>query len=289
MALRDQPYIPLYIQDIMTDEKLNECSAATHGIYIKGIMCLMHKSETYGKILLKQKYKQNKSKCLDFACQLVKHLPYKIEEIEKAIEDLINENVCYFEDDFLCQKRMIKDNDLSLKRSRAGKKGGKSTQLNTNFAKAKPQANSENEIAIENENENTIIDKGENEKKIPENKNYPIDELVEELRQMCGGSLDGTIDSNSINCLDCLEKIDADFPEVDTVKSLRILMEGGRADKFHARNLTNFGYLFRNMIKIKESININVHGKQDPEMEQLKRDTAAKLAGTYIEPTYDPE
>jgi len=55
MALRDQPYLPLYVQDIMTDEKLNECSAASHGIYIKGIMCLMHKSETYGKIMLKHK------------------------------------------------------------------------------------------------------------------------------------------------------------------------------------------------------------------------------------------
>ena len=44
MALRDQPYLPLYIHDIMVDEKLNECCAATHGIYIKGLMCLMHKS-----------------------------------------------------------------------------------------------------------------------------------------------------------------------------------------------------------------------------------------------------
>ena len=71
MALRDQPYLPLYIQDIMTDEELNECSASTHGIYIKGIICLMHKSKAYGKILLKQKYKQNKSISLNFASQII--------------------------------------------------------------------------------------------------------------------------------------------------------------------------------------------------------------------------
>lgn len=26
MALRDQPYLPLYVQDFLTDEKLRECS-----------------------------------------------------------------------------------------------------------------------------------------------------------------------------------------------------------------------------------------------------------------------
>lgn len=136
MALRNQPYLPLYIQDIMTDEKLNECSAATHGIFIKGIMCLMHKSDTYGKILLKQKYKQKESICLNFASQLVKHLPYTLDEICNALTELSREGVIYFEDDYMCQKRMIKDNDISEKRSASGKKGG-----NRIFAKAKQEAN----------------------------------------------------------------------------------------------------------------------------------------------------
>lgn len=151
MALRDQPYLPLYIQDIMTDEKLNECSAATHGIYIKGLMCLMHKSHTYGKILLKQKYKQSENKCLNFARQLVKHLPYSVDEISAAISELIDEDVCHFEGDYICQRRMIKDNDVSEKRVKAGQKGGKFAQAKV---KAKHQANSENEYEYENENEN---------------------------------------------------------------------------------------------------------------------------------------
>lgn len=156
MALRDQPYIPLYIQDIMTDEKLNECSAATHGIYIKGLMCLMHKSEEYGKILLKQKYKQSdkqgESNSLKFAKQLVKHLPYSIEEIKDAIDELIRERVCYFEGDYLCQKRMIRDNEISEARSKAGKKGGG----NPSFVKTKLQTKAQTNSEYENEYENNI-------------------------------------------------------------------------------------------------------------------------------------
>jgi len=153
MALRDQPYLPLYIQDIMTDEKLNECSAATHGIYIKGIMCLMHKFENYGKLLLKQKHKQSDKQSKNFALLITKHTPYSIEEIEKAIDELIEEEVLVFEGDFLVQRRMVKDNELSLKRSKAGKQGGE----NSSFAKANHQANTqpnsenENESEIENE------------------------------------------------------------------------------------------------------------------------------------------
>lgn len=168
MALRDQPYIPLYIQDIMTDEKLNECCAATHGIYIKGVMCLMHKSETYGKILLKQKYKEiaSKEKCMEYGLsfQLVKHLPYTQLEIYSALRDLVREKVCYWAGDYFCQKRMINDNELSIKRAKSGKKGGEKTQKNNkDFAKANTQANSEdeNEVVIDNE----IIKLGESEEK----------------------------------------------------------------------------------------------------------------------------
>lgn len=160
MALRDQPYIPLYIQDIMTDLELNECCASTHGIFIKGIMCLMHKSETYGMILLKQKYKQveqqNESKGYAFSFQLEKHLPYSQMEIYSAIQELIREKVCYYNGDYLCQKRMIRDNELSVKRAKAGKKGGETTQFAKASAKAKPQAPPENENVIENEVDTTI-------------------------------------------------------------------------------------------------------------------------------------
>lgn len=154
MALRDQPYLPLYVQDYLTDEKLNMCSPATQGVYIK-IMCLFHKSETYGGILLKQKDKQDKNICLNFALKFARLLPFTLLELTNAITELLDENVLQIDGDFLYQKRMVRDNKISEMRSKSGSKGGKNTQgrikeQKENFAKAKSEANSE----IENENEN---------------------------------------------------------------------------------------------------------------------------------------
>ena len=156
VALRNQPYIPLYVQDYLTDEKLNECCAASQGIYIK-ILCLMHKSEPYGTILLKQKDKQAPKLINNFAYKLAKHLLFTQDEIEKALIELLQEKVLQIEGDVLSQKRMIKDNNISLLRSKAGKKGGEKTQQKEGFAsrlaKAKTQANSEYETESENESD----------------------------------------------------------------------------------------------------------------------------------------
>lgn len=159
MALRDQPYLPLYVQDYLTDEKLNMCSAATQGVYIK-IMCIMHKSEIYGKILLKQKEKQSESNSLNFATKLARLLPFPIGQIHSAIEELVDEKVLQLSDDCLEQKRMIKDCEVSLRRAKAGQKGGQKTQTKTQeFAKAKSEANSENEDGNENINNNNGVEK----------------------------------------------------------------------------------------------------------------------------------
>ena len=184
MALRNQPYLPLYVQDFMTDEKLNECSPAANGIYIR-LMCILHKSETYGQILLKQKYKQNESKKINllkqnckqiyfFAYQLEKNMPFSVEEIASGLEELIRENVIQIEEDVLFQKRMVKDGILSDKRSSAGSKGGKkriclskNEGICLSKTSSKTQANSENEIEYENEIEIENINSNnlENEEK----------------------------------------------------------------------------------------------------------------------------
>lgn len=134
MALRNQPYIPLYVQDFLTDEKLNQCSPASQGIYIK-IMCILHKQEEYGTILLKQKDKQNLSNISNFACKLSKLLPFQIKILEDALAELVEEGCLLIEGDKLIQKRMVKDNATSTSRSNAGKKGGG----NPNFVKTKLQ------------------------------------------------------------------------------------------------------------------------------------------------------
>lgn len=180
MALRDQPYLPLYVQDFMTDEKLNQCSASATGVYIR-LMCLMHKSENYGKILLKQKHKQTSSKLSDFALYISKNMPFDKDTVEAALEELLDENVVEFEGDFLIQKRMVSDSDLSDKRSSSGKKGGSNTQEKIKHffdepdsfaqasakanakanaqasAKAKSEANAENEYEYEYDSNNNII------------------------------------------------------------------------------------------------------------------------------------
>lgn len=171
MALRDQPYLPLYVQDFLTDEKLAECSAQSTGVYIR-LMCLMHKSSQYGCILLKQKDKQNESVILNFACKLARQMPYTVDVIAAALEELLEEEVVQINGDMLSQKRMVKDANLSNTRAsaRRGKKKsancsnepqsfnpGFDSDFDTDFVDTKSTTNTENE------NENDIESEGETE------------------------------------------------------------------------------------------------------------------------------
>src|SRR5690349_21170101 len=122
MALRDQPYLPLYVDDFANDEKLKECSASSIGVYIY-LMCVMHKSEPYGNILLKQKYKQDPDIIKCFAAQLTKQMPFDFHTVTKSLAELLHEKVLVMESDMLIQKRMVRDNKLSEVRAQAGKTG----------------------------------------------------------------------------------------------------------------------------------------------------------------------
>lgn len=147
MALRDQPYLPLYVQDFMCDEKLRECDAESVGVYIF-LMCLMHKSEEYGAITLRdsdwEKYekshKQNESKTPSkneandeqkigaisvFAFRLEKQLPFHEDVIERGITELLSAGVLSMDGVTLYQKRMVQDGNLSEIRAKSGKRGGK--------------------------------------------------------------------------------------------------------------------------------------------------------------------
>lgn len=164
MALTDQPYIPLYVGDWLSNNKLKLCSATAHGLMIN-IMCLMHKEETYGKILLKQKFKQKESKCLQFASMFAKLLPFDLLDIEAGLSELLEEKVLAIDGDFLVCERMVNDAELSLKRSFSGKLGGQNSLGKTKkFAQAKPKANTEIESINENEIENEFISLEKSEK-----------------------------------------------------------------------------------------------------------------------------
>lgn len=171
MALRDQPYFPLYVQDYLTDEKLNNCSAATQGIYIK-IMCILHKQVNYGQLLFKQNSKQKLSTGLNaiqyFASILSKQLTFDLSEILPALTELIEEDVLQITEDGLSQKRMVKDFNTSQARSEAGKKGGGNPilfkQKVKHQFKQKDKQNPEYEIEYENENESNKRKRGAGEK-----------------------------------------------------------------------------------------------------------------------------
>jgi hypothetical protein len=163
MALRDQPYLPLYVQDYLTDEKLNACCPATQGIYIK-IMCILHKSEEYGKLLLKQKDQQSPQQIKNFAYRLAKLLPFRESEIELALTELIDEGVMSIDGNTLYQKRMVKDGEISEKRALAANRSVIKRSKNEKFATANVSANhpakaeqiTENEYEYENANEDVI-------------------------------------------------------------------------------------------------------------------------------------
>lgn len=159
MPLNNQPYLPLYVDDWMNNNKLKLCSPGSHGLMIS-IMCLMHKEEEYGKILLKQKFKQTDKQILNFASQIAKQTSFDLLDVELYLTELITEKVLFFEDDYLICNRMVKMANISNIRAGVGKQGGKQTQLKAkkikenkqNFAKAKVQANT----VIVNVNENVI-------------------------------------------------------------------------------------------------------------------------------------
>ena len=151
MSLQNSPYLPLYVKDFMSDEKLAECSASANGVYIR-LMCMLHKSDSYGKILLKEKYKKNSKVCVNFALMLARQMPYTVKEICEGLAELLVNKVIYIEGDYLCQSRMVKDGEISEKRASAGKKGGEKTFCSSK-TKSKNEANAKIEEDVEKDKE----------------------------------------------------------------------------------------------------------------------------------------
>lgn len=165
MALRDQPYIPLYVNDFLTDEKLLECSVVAHGIYIR-LICLMHKSEEYGTIFIQDKHKQSDDVIENFAMKLVKYFPFPFKDVYEGLKDLLEQNVIQVNGTKITQKRMVEDNRISLIRAEAGKKGGQKSLGCLSKKRSKTQANYE----YENENENK--EKNQNNKDSKDKSKY---------------------------------------------------------------------------------------------------------------------
>ncbi len=178
-ALRKLPYIPLYVNDFSCDEKLRMCSPAAVGVYIF-LLCFLHKSDTYGKLILRpkdrlpetdvlelQKQIESKTKSkiestvIPFAKRLQRNMPFELHEIADGINELAEERVITIDGDELYQRRMIKDGEISEKRSINGALGGRPTKNKEQEKKqieskslskreSELKANTENEYAYEN-------------------------------------------------------------------------------------------------------------------------------------------
>ena len=120
MAQRNLPYLKLYVQDFMSDEKLNECSAEATGVYIR-LMCIMHKNEEYGIVRLKAKDKHSGRQVTDLARKLARQMPYDTKTIERGLCELLEEGVLHLDGDVLYQKRMVHDGRVSAARSAASR------------------------------------------------------------------------------------------------------------------------------------------------------------------------
>jgi hypothetical protein len=121
----------------------------------------MHKSKTYGKILLEQKYQQtiqqNSSTCSNFveafANKLARHLPFTLLEIQRGLCQLIENKVLYVDGFYLCQKRMMKDGDISDKRASAGRRsasGNGGAKNLPGFVATKQPTNNPTSVATNN-------------------------------------------------------------------------------------------------------------------------------------------
>lgn len=152
MALSNQPYLPLYVDDWMNNTRLKMCSPAAHGMMVT-IMCLMHKEQEYGKMLLRQKFLQNEDTVQNFALQIARLSAFDSKEVIGPLTELVAEGVLKIEGDVLFSERMVNDNGLSQKRAVAGKNGGKATNNKIkNATSAKPK---EKEFATANTSANT--------------------------------------------------------------------------------------------------------------------------------------
>jgi uncharacterized phage protein (TIGR02220 family) len=195
MALRDQPYLPLYVQDFISDEKLRQCSAESVGVYIF-LMCILHKSESYGSITLNGKYFASlllDDLLIGFAEMLLKLMPFTKEIIEHSLRELLAEKVINIDGNRMFQKRMVRDGEISLKRAIAGFEGGKKSRKTTSNKQNISKTLAKSEQNTENEYEIVINTKESAERKTKETVNQVIDYLNEKSKKSFKPSSDSTI------------------------------------------------------------------------------------------------
>ena len=241
MSLRNQPYIPLYVQDFICDVKLRECSASSVGVYIF-MMCLFHKSEVYGTLQLKERDRKTGNNISDFALKLTRHLPFDRDTIENALEELLETGVLSTVEDGSClyQKRMVRDGENSKVRAASGRGKSKTAAAAPTFAPAKVGAKCEAKAKqipeYENENENESEYEIVNETETDTEEGGTGEEELSEAPAL--PLVDGSAYSISINQFERWQSL---YPATDVIQELRNM--AGWLDANPKRRKTRAGIL----------------------------------------------
>ena len=148
MARKKDFYLKFDYKDFLSDPKVRDCEPETVGVYIM-VICVLCDMENKGVFPMKEKYSKDLSEvllkqidkqieqqtgkqtdkhvlnvCLKFACAFRSLLPYSETVICMAFYELLSAEILYVDGNNLCQKRMIRDAEISKMRSSSGKKGG---------------------------------------------------------------------------------------------------------------------------------------------------------------------
>ena len=105
--------------------------------------------------------------------------------------------------------------------------------------------------------------------------NPEINQAINFLKeQLPGGILDGTVKGNRQAAHRLIQKIKKGFPGSDPVESVKLIIQTGLNDPFHAKNLTSFAYLDKHFQKLLNNGKQKQAIKPDPikqwESEMLK-------------------
>lgn len=96
-------------------------------------------------------------------------------------------------------------------------------------------------------NKDTNIISKDIRKKLPDPQ---VSDLIDYFKEKLGTSLDGTVKDNRQYCYNLVRKIKKDYPDKDPVKAIKVLIDVGLKDDFHAKNTTGFKYIYYNTQKI---------------------------------------
>lgn len=83
--------------------------------------------------------------------------------------------------------------------------------------------------------------------------NQEINICIMYLQEKLGASLDGSIKENRQYCYNLLRKMKKDYPNIEPVIQVKMLIDVAIQDKFHSQNATGFKYLFYNTQRIAQS------------------------------------